>query len=250
MKASILILAGLMFMAGGAASAQEVETKIDVVDCRAHNAAQEAADADLADKALTAMQGHDMAALDALTPQLQAALSHAPDMRAQPEHCGDRIIVHSDDPASFLILSGTLGKLPGIKGVDQQPGLPYGLLGFIVGWTAFEHKDYAAAAVAYEKGLKNEPDLTSLEAEYVLTLSSLGRNTEALSSVDAYLAAHGGLQATEHANLLRKRGYVLVEMGQWDNAKAAYEQSLALEPGNTVAASELEYIAKQRPSKP
>ncbi len=252
-------LAGMMMTSLMVAGAQAAVSPsdlaamhLDIVPCRSHDRAHEASDLVLADRALAAMQRRDVAALDAMMLDLRVALGHAPDVRSQPELCGDHIVLYSDDPTALLVLNGAISSnaAQGAKSVEQADGLPYGLIGFIVGWTEFEHKDYAAAAADYGRGLKNDPDLTALEAEYVLTLSSLGRNDDALQSANAYLAGHGGLPPLERANILRKRGYVLVEMKRWDEAEAAYKESLTLDPGNTMAQGDLAYIAKQRPSKP
>lgn len=259
-EACLLAVAAVALLGQGGAGSVRAEvtaaelkaSHLEIVECRTHNPAQEQADMDLAEKALKLMQAHDLAALGQLMPDLGMALGHAPDVPSQPEHCGDKIILYSDDMTKLLLLNGALGGPAGMgaKSVEQREGLPYGLLAFASGWTRYEQKDYAGALQDYEKGLRNSPDLTALESEHVLTLSMLGRNDEALSAVDAFIAAHPGLPAGDHAKMLRKRGYILVELKRWDEADAAYKQSLDLEPGNDLAKSEREYIAKSRPSKP
>jgi len=47
----------------------------------------------------------------------------------------------------------------------------------------------------------------------------------------------------------RGLGYTYVELGELEKAQQAYEESLRLEPGNSIATDELEYIRKRRDSK-
>ncbi len=249
-----LALAAALTAPGAQAAVTTADLKamhLEVVPCRSHNAAQEAADLALASDALEVMQKHDLPGVDKMMPDLRAAFNHAPDVAAAPELCGDKVTLYSDDSTAMLILSGAInsGTIPGAKTVEQHEGLPYGVLGFVIGWIEFEHKDYASAVNDYAKGLKNSPNLPSLESEYVLTLSLLGRNDDALLSIDGFVAANSGLSDHDHANLLRKRGYVLVELKRWDEAATAYKDSLKLEPDNDLAKSELDYIAKQSGAK-
>jgi len=46
--------------------------------------------------------------------------------------------------------------------------------------------------------------------------------------------------------VLRGLGYTYIELQDLDRAEALYRQSLEIEPGNTTAERELEYIRRQR----
>jgi tetratricopeptide (TPR) repeat protein len=224
-----------------------------IVDCRTHDAAQEKADQALAMSALDLIQAHDMDKLNAMLPDLKAALGHAPDVVSHPEHCGDSIIVYSDELSDVLTISGMIEgheKDFGASKAEQHETLPYPLLAFVVGWVAFENEDFQAAHDAYAKGLLNDPNYDSLIMEDTLALAALHRSPEALGQLDAYLARNPDLPDAMRANALRKRGYVLVELERWDEAEAAYKDSLKLEPNDETAQSELEYITANRPSKP
>ncbi|MCR6659610.1 MAG: tetratricopeptide repeat protein [Asticcacaulis sp.] len=226
---------------------------VQIIECRTHDAAQEKTDMALAMSALDLMQAHDIDKLNAMLPDLKTALGHAPDAVSHPEHCGDTIIVYSDKMSDFLTISAMIQgheKEFGATKVEQREALPYPLLGFVVGWIYFETKDFQSAHDAYAKGLKNDPDYHSLIMEDTLTLAALHRSPEALAQLDAYLARNPDLPDEMMANALRKRGYVLVELERWDEAEAAYKESLKLEPDNETAQGELEYIAQTRPSKP
>lgn len=223
-----------------------------IIDCQTHDAVQEQADRDLATKAFGVMKTHDMAAIDKLLPQLQAALDHAPDKASQPEHCGDTVIIYSDDMEDMLILSAQVAQIPELAKdkVEQREALPYHSLAFIVGWIGVEHKDYAAAEKAYRRGLLNDPDDATLVSELSLCLAYQGENLEALNMIDTFLAAHLDLNDFDHALLLRKRGYSLVELGRLNEGEAAYKESLIYAPNNPTAEAELQYIQQQRAKTP
>jgi len=249
------LLAAVFFMSSPALADEAAPRLPDVqiVECRTHDAAHEKADMALAMSALDLIQAHDIDKLNALLPDLKTALGHAPDVVSHPEHCGDTIIVYSDEMSDFLTISALIQgheKEFGATKVEQREALPYPLLGFVVGWIYFENKDFQSAHDAYAKGLLNDPNFDYLIMEDTLTLAALHRSPEALGQLDAYLARNPDLPDEMMANALRKRGYVLVELERWDEAEGAYKESLKLEPDNETAQSELEYIAQTRPSKP
>jgi Flp pilus assembly protein TadD len=72
-------------------------------------------------------------------------------------------------------------------------------------------------------------------------LISLKRFGDALRQADLALARANG--ACEIARSWRKRGYILIEMEAFEAARIAYDKSLAVDPGNPIALSELKTIA-------
>lgn len=256
MKITLAMLAAGLVLTAGAANAavpgEVLDSHYQIVDCRKHDAVQEQADLALATKALGIMQTHNMAQLDALMPDLRAAFNRAPDLAPQPELCDGKLIVYTEDMSDFLIVSAmvTGGKAKGATSAEMRYVMPYGTLGFVVGWIEYEHQDFNNALKDYAKGLRNDPDNATLEAEYASSLINLRRMDDALQSVDAFMAARPGLKGKGKAALLRKRGYVLVELGRWDEGEAAYRASLVEDPGNATAKGELDYIAQSRPKKP
>lgn len=222
---------------------------IQIVECRVHDAAQEKADTDIANRAMLIMQQHDQAKLNQMLPDLKAALNHAPDMPAKPEHCDDTINVYSDKLSDMLIITAMLQgheKDIGATEVVQKGASAYPLLAFVVGWIEYENGDYQSAHEAYAKGLKNDPDYHSLVMEDTLALAFMGRSAEGLQQLDAYLARNEDLDDSDAAAAQRKRGYVLVELGRWGEAEKAYKASLKLDPGNTIAKGELDYIRQHK----
>jgi len=76
------------------------------------------------------------------------------------------------------------------------------------------------------------------------------RWAEALAAYDAALAAVGDDDTKAKALIMRGRGYVLTELNRLDDAEAAYNDSLKVDPGNTLALHELDYIKKLRAGQP
>jgi len=58
-----------------------------------------------------------------------------------------------------------------------------------------------------------------------------------------------GQLISERASALRGMGFILIEEGKLDEAKAHYEQSLEIDPGSKVAINELKYIASVLPNR-
>ncbi|HVZ29057.1 MAG TPA: tetratricopeptide repeat protein [Asticcacaulis sp.] len=219
-----------------------------VTDCRPHDPAQEAADAALIDQAVPLMQAHDQAALAALRPEVDAALSHAPDVATLPEQCGNTIVIYSGDTRVFFAARDRIGRDPRFAGANIQlrAAMPYATLGFIAGWIAYEQGDLDGAARAYGKGLLNEPADPNLASEYGNVLARQGQFADALTFLDGFLAANPGLDPIPAAQLQRRRGYALAELQRYDEALAAYNESLRLDPTNPAAASEIDYINRKK----
>lgn len=219
-----------------------------VTDCRPHDPVQEAADSDLIDKAVPLMQAHDLDGLAALRPGIDAALGRAPDIATIPEMCGNTVVIYSSDTRTFLIARAQIARDPRFKGLSIQlrPDLPYARLGFVAGWIAYEQGDFEAAAKGYEKGLKNDPADPNLASEYSNALSRAGRPADALTFTEAYIAANPGLAPDQIAQMLRRKGYALTELERYDDALAAYDESLRFDPASPVAASEIAYINRKK----
>jgi len=96
------------------------------------------------------------------------------------------------------------------------------------------------------RALALDPANALLAGEDSLALSHLGRNEEALALCDRVLARVDPLSVQDHARLLRSRGYALGELGRFDDAIAAYQQSLVLMPGNGLALNEIAYLTKRK----
>ena len=221
---------------------------IDIVPCRVHNFDQERADAAVRDKAFDLMKAHNLAELTRMLPDLQTALAHAPDVAPAIEHCGDKLNVYTDDIGRYLIVTAatTKQKISGVNGTVMFPILPYARIAWETGWIYYEQHDVVRALPMFEKGLLNNPHDAVVAGEYANDLEQDGQNAKALALVDQFLADNPALSKPEHAMMLRRRGYALGELGRYDDAIAAYTQSLTDMPNNAMALNEITYNKRQK----
>jgi hypothetical protein len=119
-----------------------------------------------------------------------------------------------------------------------------GHLGMLEGFCAVEAKDWPRAVTTLTRAALLMPNEPLPHLELSLALTSLRRHDEALRQVDRalVLAADGCAGAAAW----RRRGFILFELGAFDEAREAYEKSLQLEPGNAMALGELGLIADER----
>tara|TARA_B100000678_G_scaffold146139_1_gene122091 strand:- start:601 stop:1389 length:789 start_codon:yes stop_codon:yes gene_type:complete len=121
---------------------------------------------------------------------------------------------------------------------------------FLLAYQLAEDGQYDAAAKAIEKVLVNDP----MNSHYLNELGFARSHGGDLSGgLEAYRSAQGYAGLADESDqphwtalALRGQGWVLIEQGQWDEAEAAFRESLQFEPDNEVAKSELEYIAQNR----
>ncbi len=217
-----------------------------IVDCQPHDEAREKADTALTQTAWNLLNTHDIATLRTMQPQLEVAAGHAPDKPPLPEKCGDKLIVYSANMLDVLLAAGALQKQTGSHvTVEAHDPLPYARLDFIIGWLYFEADKRDVALGWYERGLKNDPHHAMLASEYANTLSQLGRSADALAFTDQFLAVNGDLEDHAHALMLRRRGYALGDLGRYDEALAAYQESLKYEPDSDAAKREMTWDRQQ-----
>lgn len=122
-------------------------------------------------------------------------------------------------------------------------GNPYPTAGFYLGTYYNEIGQPDRALTALEQGLIAAPNSPLLIAERNASFTSLHRWDDALAGADRGLAI-AGLAPSDHALMLRNRGFALVQLGRLDEGQKAYEDSLVLVPDNALAKNELEYIAR------
>jgi tetratricopeptide (TPR) repeat protein len=224
----------------------EAASSLNVAPCRTHDTAQESGDSKLLQTALNAMQTGGQRALANLMPDIEKALARAPNKPSDPEQCGNTVNVYSSNIADFLWASAVLHSADGVSNVVMLEPLPYARLYFVASWNAYEKGDYEKAAALCAKGLVIDPKDAMLASEYANALEIAGHNETALAFVDKFIAENPLMEKSENALMLRRRGYALGELGRFDAAIAAYEQSLSLEPGNKTALNEIEYNKQQK----
>lgn len=162
-------------------------------------------------------------------------------------------VVLVDGPMeTVLAMADAAGKGRSVSAIQN----PYPLLGFML---AFYYNDIGKPQDALRViaiTLQREPmpgnhvgaRMASLFTEQATAFDNLKRWSDALAAGDA------GVKASQNdkdkSRSQRARGFALVELGRLDDAEAAYNESLKLEPGNPLAQRELAYIAQLRSGGP
>lgn len=123
---------------------------------------------------------------------------------------------------------------------------------FLKAYALNDRRDFAGALPYLQQAVGMAPAHAHFLNELGYTLQQLG---QAPAALDAFTKAEAGAVATaptdalvERTRALRGMGAVLVELGRWDEAEAAYRRSLALDPSDARARAELDWIAKNRPA--
>jgi tetratricopeptide (TPR) repeat protein len=213
--------------------------------CEPSDPDQVAKDQKVVDDALRTFDTGGFAALRALLPDLQTVVGHAPRSLHKIETCDGRIIIHAGSMADYLTLSAAY---PGQT--TEWRTSPYPRAALLAGSVLVEYRDYPRAVKVLMIGVSLSPDDGMLVGEAAGALNMSGRFNEALALVERTLADYPDLPATDKARLLRAKGFAFGEMKRFDEAEAAYNESLRYEPGNPVAQNELRYIASQRQGAP
>ena len=200
---------------------------------------------------LSAVQG------DVRTGGITAVASHAADME---QALTNPQLTYSADSTVYLLTDGAgetaaalsiLGAKKDVRMVAMAN--PYPLLSLYLGSYFDEVGKPDQALRVLDAGLKLSPltgvqlgkTVPALTAERGAALAGLKRWQDEVDNEDAGLKLEGASDKMR-ALLYRGRGFALTELGRLDEAEAAYDQSLTLEPGNPRALHELQYIAGLR----
>jgi Flp pilus assembly protein TadD len=220
--------------------------------CHPPDPAQEHADAAVVQAVLKSLPQDGYGAIEAHAGELQAVLDHTPAGMTALERCGDTLVVRTG-LTELLVVTAHYGAALKAQTVVKRVTLetsPAPVASLLLGSLANERKDYPRAYRALQVGLAIDPSDPRLASEASTSLSQLNRFDEALEVVSKPLAGAGLLPPPEHARLLRSRGLALEGLHRWDEAEAAYRQSLDIAPNNPVALNELTYIGRQRRGAP
>lgn len=147
------------------------------------------------------------------------------------------------------------GPVPSVTWVSERVAY----LAFLDGFCAVEAKNWKVALPMLERAVAMDPDNPTPPLEFSGALALVGRLEEGLRIADRVIRTADDGCAVGRA--WRKRGYILIEMQQFAAARAAYDKSLIVDPGNPIALSELKLIenaikrpgasqAKPAPSQP
>jgi hypothetical protein len=161
---------------------------------------------------------------------LEPQLGGAPISAATPPDFARQLIALQRDPAAAA---------RGATWVSERVGY----LAQLEGFCAVEARDWARAETLLKRSVALWPANASPRLELSLVYSKQGRHRDALTEADRALVASGD-DACSAARAWRRRGYVLIDLGNNTAARQAYEKSLVIDPGNPIALRELEVIAR------
>lgn len=251
-------IAGIVVAAALASAACTTNQPSAPATRTAEISATETADAAILDGAMKSFEQRGYSGLAPHLADLRQALDRAPkDYPVIERVSSSRTVVRSSDLGDGLILMAAVGAVDGRENgqstVVQVPNV-YPNIALILTSEAVERQAYQEAIAYADRGLALQPQHWSLLFEKAGALQGLGRWQDALALADQAIASSDILLAGHEAAFHRRRGFSLIELGRLDEARAAYEKSLELEPGNATAQQELEYIrrlvAGATPTKP
>ena len=153
----------------------------------------------------------------------------------------ERAVVAVASDAEADEFRGTLPAGTTLRVVDVACPNAYSLAAYI----AFARRDGPAAERLFDRAIALGPYLVDARSERAFVVGGLGDHARSLALYREALA-FAESRRTEpkmRAVLLRGMGFQLIELGDLDNARKAYDDSLVLDPGNAIALHELEYIA-------
>jgi len=238
MRAIPTAFAVFMLLAPVAARAQAPADCKPVVEARL---AQEQKDRVALDAILADAKSHGLNALVSHFDDLQTMIERAP--TGEIPACNGVRYVRASGPADTLTaLAGAAATHEPGQVVALAPS-PYPRAALNLGAGYVELSQWAEAEKILARGLALDPKNSALVTEDALAMSHLGRSAQALAMCDQLLAG-GVAQPLDRARVLRTQGYLLGELGRYDDAIAAYQQSLTFQPGNGLAQNEIAYLTK------
>lgn len=214
----------------------QVETVITPLQ-RAHSPQQMGAKfrADTSAAAKAAMQGDLAGARKRLAPVVAFCDQLA---------TGTRDVVSVANVAEYeAFVAASTGGKP-VEWIDTACPSAYKMAAFL----DIEAKQPEAALAMLDRTSAMAPYWAEPHAERGYLLNQLGRQKEGLASYERALALVEQYESNAYlkALVLRGLGYTYIELHELDRAEALYRQALEIEPGNTTAERELEYIRQQR----
>jgi len=113
---------------------------------------------------------------------------------------------------------------------------------YLLAFIYAERKDWFKAMTFIDQGISLEPDHPLLLCEKAMILSCLGRHQEAH---DLFLNAaeiRPWAPSSQRARALRGAAIALIDLKRLDEAEEILNKSLEIEPENSIALSEIDYI--------
>lgn len=238
LKFSLALLMGLCFSVGVALAAP----------------AQWEKDIALADAVFSDAGSGGILAVGRHAGAIKSALSGAKRLFPGPLKGEAGLVVLADGPAETA--AALAGAIKSGGGDVTALANPYPPMAMVLGSYYVETGKFKEALAALDAGLALSPlpkarlgeSVPDLISERGVVLTHLKRFKEAVANFDIGIALKA-MDGKARARLYRGKGFALTEMGQLDEAEAAYKASLKLEPGNKIAKGELAYIAGLKAGK-
>ncbi len=194
--------------------------------------AAEAADAAKLAKIFEAFAKDGPGAIERHSRELEQILNRAPERYPLVETRGGLVIVRTQVEQL---------KIPTGAKVSERDNV-YPLAAQFLAYLANERGDPDKAIAYLDRALGFQPGSQGLLGEKGAALTLKKDWAGALAAYETALTSEPAIHALMRAKLLRGRGFALIELHRLDEAEAAYEQSLKLEPGHGGALHELNYI--------
>ena len=237
------LVAALALIAAGAGHAADPAPAPDVPD-----AGTLARDMKTEKEILAAAQTGGFDVIGARQADLKAILSHAPNPFSPREERAGTVYVRVTSQETCLMEMLIFAAKKPATGPKRAVCIdnPYPTAAFMIGSYLDELQRWDEGLVMLDRGLAFDPDYALSVAEKAFALNMLHRPVEGLAIYQAGLARIQPLSDRHRGMMLRGEGYSLVELKRYDEAEAAYRESLKVDPSHGHAAAELDYIARAR----
>lgn len=200
---------------------------------------RESADADTVNAAVESLAAGDIGKAEFL---LSGVIANTPSEYVNCEEDNEAISIKFWDQAEFVHYV-MWHKQQGLanKGINWI-GNAYPRAHYYMGFICVKRKQFDRAIAFLDRGQALEPTNPKFAFEKALALVHTGRKDEALALYDQVTEIGPHVSAHDLAVARRGRGFVLIEMDNFDGAETAFLSSLELEPNSEVALNELQYI--------
>jgi tetratricopeptide (TPR) repeat protein len=255
-RGALVFWAAALCLAAPPARAQEAdaqtlpELSVAIVCAEPVASARETADQRIVDAAFAALGRGGYAGLNPHIDALTRVMEEAPACYPRFERRGTSVIMRTNDPGE-MDSSATLGVLLIAAAEGRQTEIVGGTniypgASLLLAAHANEFRRYEEAVAWLDRGLALQPQHQYLISEKAVALNALGRHAEAAALYQDALDHPEFGANQDRARLLRGLGVTLIDLDRLDDAEAALNQSLELQPGNALARNELAYIAELR----
>ena len=201
-------------------------------------ASQEAADAQKVEEARTALQTGDFALAGRLLMEVAA---NTPADYVDSFETEDSLLIKSWTLEEFAEDAVRLGNAKNKNVLWHLNAYPRAH--FYMGFLLNHQGDYKGAMQWLNRAQELQPGYPPILMEMGHSLGMQGRHDAALALYERIVAQGEAVLPAMRATALRGMGFSCIELKDLDRADRCYQDSLALDPGNTMALQQRQYIA-------